>query len=371
MITNYPADPGRLSGGVQAVSARLVAELSRVPDLELHVIHCHSDVSCTQVMGQGNVTLHFIAQSRRRLVPNMLTGVGLIARRLATISPDVVHAHGPSFAVAALRAGYQPIWTIHGVLSQEARNYPGLFNRLSFALASHYERQALARVRCITAVSRYVAEAYRLRTPTVIQVIENPAPAGYFTLPRRPVPGRVLMPAALIPLKDPLTLVRAAAQARAAAPELHLWLAGPLPDARYTARVRAEIKRLGLEGIVHLPGPLAQEQMEMAYAEAAVVALPSRQEVAPMAVVEAMAAGLPVVAAAVGGVPYLIEDGQTGLLVPPGDPVALSQALVRLLNDEALARRMGQAARATAATRFDAARIAGQYLALYRSQGGR
>ena len=77
IVTHYPIDAARISGGIQAVSVRLVAELRRMPGLELHVIHCHADVAEDRIVrdswprpsGQGPVTLHFLGQTRRRIVP--------------------------------------------------------------------------------------------------------------------------------------------------------------------------------------------------------------------------------------------------------------------------------------------------------------
>jgi glycosyltransferase involved in cell wall biosynthesis len=121
-----------------------------------------------------------------------------------------------------------------------------------------------------------------------------------------------------------------------------------------------------LHEAVSLLGSLDAEALASEYSQAAVVALPSRQEVAPMAIIEAMAAGVPVVASAVGGVPYLVEDGVTGRTVPPADPAALAEALAELLRQPQTAQRMGEAGRAAARQRFRPEVIAGQYLALYR-----
>ena len=369
LVTNYPADPAHVAGGVQAVSARLVAELRKTPDLELHVVHCHSDIAENRIVTEGPVTVHYLAQTRQRLIPNMMTGVGRIAAELRRIAPDVVNAHGPSFAVASLQAGYRPIWTIHGVLAQEAALYRGMFHRLSFALARRYERQALAQVETITTVSRYVVETYRGQSQAgcTWHVIDNPAPSDLFTMPREPVTGRILMPASLIPLKDPLTLVQAAPQMRNRVPNLSVHLAGSLADAPYVAEVRREIARLGLDETVTLLGALDAGTLRREYRQAAVVALPSRQEVAPMAVIEALAAGIPVVASRVGGLPYLVEDGVTGRLTPPSDPGALADTLTEILTEPHAAARMGAAGRAVARDRFDPARVASQYLTLYRA----
>jgi glycosyltransferase involved in cell wall biosynthesis len=80
-------------------------------------------------------------------------------------------------------------------------------------------------------------------------------------------------------------------------------------------------------------------------ARAAVVVLPSHREGLPMVLLEAMAHGRAVVATPVGGVPSLVEDGRTGLLVPPGDAEAVRAAMERLLGDPDLRRRLGAAAR--------------------------
>ena len=76
--------------------------------------------------------------------------------------------------------------------------------------------------------------------------------------------------------------------------------------------------------------------------------LPSLYEGMPLSILEAMGAGLPVIATAVDGTPEVVEDGETGLLVPPADPAALARAVVRLLDDRALAVRLGQNGRARA-----------------------
>ena len=83
LVTNYPVDPARVAGGVQAVSARLVAEIRNTPDLELHVIHCHSDIRESRIVTDGPVTVHYLAQTRQRLIPNMMTGVGTDRGRTA------------------------------------------------------------------------------------------------------------------------------------------------------------------------------------------------------------------------------------------------------------------------------------------------
>jgi glycosyltransferase involved in cell wall biosynthesis len=93
--------------------------------------------------------------------------------------------------------------------------------------------------------------------------------------------------------------------------------------------------------------------------------LSSRSEGLPLSIVEAMAAGLPVVAASVGGVPELVVDGETGFLIPPADEVALASALERLVSDADLRRRMGAAGHARAEALFDLPTFHRLHLGLY------
>jgi starch synthase len=91
----------------------------------------------------------------------------------------------------------------------------------------------------------------------------------------------------------------------------------------------------------------------------------SRFEALPLAVLEAMAAGLPVVATAVGGMADIVDDGVTGFLVPPDDPAALADALEAVLGDPALAAAMGAAGRRAAAGRLSPAEMARRVAAVY------
>lgn len=366
LVSFYPADPARISGGIRAVSHLLVEGLRRHADLEVHVIHCHSDIAADRTTADGNVTLHFLALPRRRVVPNMAAGVRRIAATLRDIRPDVVNAHNPSFAVAALEAGYRPVWTIHGVPAEEVRYNPGLFNRLAFGLMGYYERRALAGVREITAISPYIRASYAGRTKARWHLIENPAPDDLFALPRRPAAGRLLLPGSVIPRKDPITLIRGLALARRERPELHLQIAGRINETAYVAQVQAVCRELGQAEHVQLLGVQSQAQMRERYSEAQLVVLSSREEVSPMSAIEGLAAGIPVVTTRAGGAGYVVEDGQTGRVVDVGDAAALAAAILDLLDDPARYREFSVRARAAADARFRLDRVAERYLEAYR-----
>jgi glycosyltransferase involved in cell wall biosynthesis len=172
-------------------------------------------------------------------------------------------------------------------------------------------------------------------------------------------PCRLLTVGRLQAPKDPLTLVRALAELARPGEAV---IAGDGPD---RPAVESEVRRLGLESVVRLAGE--RNDVEELLAAADLFVLSSRSEGLPLSILEAMAAGLPVVASSVGGVPELVVEGETGLLVPPGDPHALAAAIERLLDDSALRRRLGAAGRTRVSEHFDLASARRAHLDLYRT----
>jgi glycosyltransferase involved in cell wall biosynthesis len=100
-----------------------------------------------------------------------------------------------------------------------------------------------------------------------------------------------------------------------------------------------------------------RRDLPLIYPDLDVLVVSSNNEGTPVSAIEAMAAGCPVVATCVGGLPDLVADGETGCLVPPRDPAALAAGILRLLGDRETARRLGEAARAAVAERFAVKRL--------------
>jgi len=145
---------------------------------------------------------------------------------------------------------------------------------------------------------------------------------------------------------------------------------GPLEE-----RLRAQIEAAGLTRVVELPGPLPQEEVIARLAQTRVFALPCVSESGggmdnlPTVLMEAMAAALPVVSTALGGVPEMVEQDVTGFLVAEHAPAALAESLGRLLRDRELAQSLGKAGRAHAAECFAIAKSAQALIELFRQLG--
>jgi len=144
-------------------------------------------------------------------------------------------------------------------------------------------------------------------------------------------------------------------------PRAHLVLLG---DGTLMGAIKARVQADGLQGRVHVLGK--RDNVRECLAASDVFVLSSNWEGSPLAVMEAMAAGLPVISTAVGGVPELVRSGEHGILVPPGDCLAFTQAMRLLSTDSGKRSAMGGAARSFASTAFRVERMVEGYANLYR-----
>jgi glycosyltransferase involved in cell wall biosynthesis len=140
-------------------------------------------------------------------------------------------------------------------------------------------------------------------------------------------------------------LVRALALAREQGADVSLTFAGKEERHGEEAHLRGLVDELQLDGAVSFAGVVAAKDLPILYRAASAFCLPSYREGLPMALLEAMAAGLPSITCAVGGIGDVVVDGDSGLLVPSGDVDRLAAAIVVLASDEDRRRQMGESAR--------------------------
>jgi glycosyltransferase involved in cell wall biosynthesis len=164
----------------------------------------------------------------------------------------------------------------------------------------------------------------------------------------------------LYPVKDHASLVRVLPEL----PEAQLAIAGRGDE---ESNLRALAAELGVAERLHLLG--LRDDVDAILAAADVFVQPSRSEGLPLAVLEAMAHGLPVVATAVGGIPEAIEDQKSGLLVPQGDSAAMARALRQILESPKRAESLSRCARARAETEFSVETMVKSYVELYGTIG--
>jgi len=368
----YPLDTERL-GGVEVAIVYVQRELLKLSDLELQIITCKEELSAPRVVEQGRLRVIYLPRGRFGRVTRHRREVQAILGALRRFEPDIVHAHGSGlYAGAALASPYPAVITVHGIISQEAKLLTGWRNKLRGFFDAQYERAVIRRARHLMLITPYVEKVFAGVFSGKSYLVENACDERFFALERRPVAGRILFAGPVIPRKGVLPLLMALRLVREQVPTVHLRIAGPTmgrPD--YFQACATYVREEGLGEAVSFLGQLAQEQMLAEYATCTVFALPSFQETAPMVIEQAMAAGVPSVATRAGGVPWMLEEGVTGLTLPvpdsaEGDPETLAQALLRLLLDPEMANRMEQRTKEVALARFWPESVARRTLEVYR-----
>ncbi|WP_306391134.1 glycosyltransferase family 4 protein [Telluria beijingensis] len=281
-------------------------------------------------------------------------GLACLARR-----PAIVHVHCASNA-SFLRKSLVLLMARLGGARTVCHLHGGGFRRYALVeagpLLRRWIRHTLEASSRVIALSPGWAAMVRDCAPRArVEVLPNPvrlAAAG-----AQGERGRILFLGRIEPAKGVDELLQACARH----PALRLVLGGA-GDLDWARRRAAE---LGIAGRVELPGWLDARARDAELARAWLFCLPSHVEGLPMAMLEAMAAGVPVVATRVGGIPEALADGLLGLLVPPRDAEALADAIGRLLADETLHARLACAARAAIERHYSAGVVCARLATLY------
>ena len=282
----------------------------------------------------------------------------------------VALAHSHEFTMAFYGAWASRLAGVPHVITMHGRRYYAEKWRRRFAM-----RWAVGASAAVTAVSHPLAEAMQrdlwLRRgrvtviPNGIRSRKASANGIRRELGVGPSDRLLLAVGNLYPVKGHGDLLTALSYLAPRHPAVHLAIAGR-GELAETLNREANARRIGDR--VHLLG-LRNDVAEL-LASADAFVLPSRSEGLPLALLEAMFAGLPIVATRVGEVPAALADGGAGLLVEPGRPDELAKAIERILSDSELARALGTRARERAAE-FDIGTIASRYEALYTPALGR
>lgn len=367
MIAEHSDDEGSVDGGVQAVTKYLVNELVRSEQLELHLLSFKYGADHIETRETGGYTWHQIPATRLGAFAGYRHDQAAMDAHLDRLCPDIVHSQGAGhYGIVATRSRYPAVVTIHGIMSEEAKHAATLRLRLRRRLVSYLsDRYCIQGEKHTILISPYVADYYGDRLAGPRSFIPNPVAPQFFSVQRAESPGRILFAGRLLPLKGVNDLLTATA-AVAKTQDVQLILAGSIDNRNYVARLKSQAAALNIQDIVHFRGILDESQLLDEFARASVLVLPSYQETAPMVIQEAMAAGLPVIATRVGGVPYQIDDGQTGIIFDPHDTQKLTEHLLSILEDESVKKKLSVTARRYAMEHYQAAEVAQQTIETYK-----
>jgi glycosyltransferase involved in cell wall biosynthesis len=338
---------------------------AELPHIEVHVVACTQQPMRSPEKLAPNIFFHSLHVPKLGWMRTAYQGCIRATRaKIRELRPDVVHGQGTErdCALSAVYSGFPNVLTIHGnmrLIAQVNRVRPGSFQWL----AARLERWTIPRsdgVVCITNYTRAAVADLASRTWVVPNAVD---PTFFSVEPQSAEPPLVLCVGNIGQRKNQNALLEALDPLAARRPLRVVFLGGAPPDDGYTATFFRLLSERPWAAYGGFAGRAAlREQLR----QTRVLALPSLEDNCPMAVLEAMAAGVPVVAARVGGLPDLIQQDETGLFCDPFQPESISDAIGRLLDDPLLGTAVAARARQEALSRFHPAVVANRHLEIYR-----
>jgi glycosyltransferase involved in cell wall biosynthesis len=346
--------------------AALLQGLAMIPEIEVHVVSCLRQPVASPEKIAPNIFFHSLVVPKIGWMKTLFQGCIRAARKkIRDIQPDIVHGQGTESdcSLSAVYSGFPNVLTVHGNMRLiAALNQERVFSYNW--LAARLEGFVLPRtngVVCITNYTRNAVKDLARRT----WLLPNAVDAGFFELQAAPPPGVppvILCVGTICPRKNQNAFIRAL-EPLAAQKKIKVVFLGHTDGGGYCAEyLRLVQERTWCEHI-NFAG---RDRVKEHFKTASLLVLPTLEDNCPMVVLEAMAAGVPVLASNVGGVPDLIENEKTGVFCDPARPESFGAGVEKFLANREFAQRLAAAAKAEALRRFHPQVIARQHLEIYR-----
>jgi len=351
--------------------AALLQGLALIPEIEVHVVSCIRRPVTSPEKIAPNIFFHSLVVPQIGWMKTLFQGCVRAARKkIQEIQPDIVHGQGTEAdcSLSAIFSGFPNVLTLHGNMRSVARingDAPFSYNWL----AARLEGFVLPRtdgVVCITSYTQRAVENLARKT----WILPNAVDASFFDVTAAldlAAPPIGLCVGTICGYKNQNDLIRAL-DSLAQEKKFKILFAGGVSKNAYGEEFKRLVRER--EWCEHV-GFLNRAELKARLKVATFLALPTREDNCPMVVLEAMAAGVPVFASAIGGVPDLIQHEVNGLLCNPNQPETFRVATARFLNDKLFANHIAATAKQQALARFQPRVIAQEHVKIYREVLGK
>lgn len=345
--------------------AALLEGFKDIDGLEIHVISGSQARMSSPAKLATNIWFHGFTVPKWGWLRTGYSGCVVSVRNiLAGIQPDLIHAQGTErdCAMAAAFSRRPKVLTIHGncrAIAQLRHSRPFSY----WWLQARLEQFCLPHFDGVVCISKYT-QGWVSGLAKKTWLLPNAVDSAFFDIQPKNTPEVpvILVVANVDARKNQIGLIHSLDGLSKQRP-FEVRFFGKCGEDSYGREFRelVEVRPWCFWG-----GMLGREELRQQFAQATAVMLPTWEDNCPMVVLEAQAAGVPVIASNVGGVPDLVQDGHTGLLTDPARPETMAKALVRLLGDPNLTKRLADEGRRQAKARFHPKVIAEKHLQIYR-----
>jgi glycosyltransferase involved in cell wall biosynthesis len=352
----------------------LLQGFALIPDIKVHVVSCSQRSMQSPKKLAENIWFHSLHVKK---IGWMRTGyqgcIRAVRRKLNEIRPDIVHGQGTErdCCISAIFSGYPNVLTIHGnmrLISKLTRAKPFSF----YWINSYLEAFTIPRTAGVVCISNYTNSAVQCLAKKT-WIVPNAVDSSFLTVGK----NRVISQANPTTLKTtPVILVVGNIEQRKNQNDFIRALDSFVLEKPFQARffgfcgdseyARDFRKLVGSRPWCYFGGMIGREELKKEFEKASILALPTHEDNCPMVVLEAMAAGVPVMASKVGGITDLIDGSTTGLFCDPFEPESFRHCIMQFLEDSQLAKRFADAAFKKAFECYHPKVIASRHLQIYK-----
>jgi glycosyltransferase involved in cell wall biosynthesis len=377
MGTIYPIDDTHIRGGVEAVAFYLTQALAKADNIDLHIVSCNCHIKKDFEEKRGRVNFHWIATGKRLSNLRSLTlDAWRVQKVFKRLHPDIIHVQGISQYGVAARGFKNVVLAVHGIewlvdSMKQTHHYSGLVGWYRRWTGLAITKRSLENANVIISnagdyIPRLLINYIKHKMVYYIGNLVDPA---FFNEP--PI-SRIddelpylLWAGQINERKNLLELLAAFAIVVDRLPRINLVLIGPISNSEYYALLRKSMIALNLTEKVSFLGFVEQEMVLAIYKRAALFVMTSIEETAPMAIAQALAAGVPVIATRVGGIPWMVDEGKTGFLVESGAVQHMADLMIEIISDQAKHDEMALAAQQSAIEKFSQKQVLSSLINVY------
>jgi glycosyltransferase involved in cell wall biosynthesis len=356
---------GALTPVFGAAPEALLQGFALLPEVEVHVVGCTMKPMKSPEKLAENIWFHSVYVPKIGWMRTSYNGcVRAVRRKLKTIHPEIVHGQGTEreCAMSAAFSRFPNVVTVHGNMRLIAEvNQAKTFS--FYWLAAQLEKATLPRTRGVVCITHYTQQAVSdLARKT--WVVPNAVDATFFDVQSEPDDTATILCVGQVSHRKNQNRFIEALDSLAAKRKLRVvFLGGAEKDDPYMVDFLALVEK---RPWCEYAGFADRDSLKERLKTAAMLALPSLEDNCPMVVLEAMAAGVPVLAAKVGGLPDLIEDGKNGVFLDPLDAASMRAGVEKILDDRGMAKGLVATAKQQARERYHPLVIAKRHVEIYR-----
>lgn len=375
-IGEFPLPGNSPSAGPENVLNNLVKGINNFDkSINIDILSIHNDINQAFVSEYlPNVFVHYFP--RLPFLPRSFGDPIIVKKFLGKNSFDLIHAHYPIALSKIMDTETPKILTLHGMFHLEKEFVSNPFVNLFYHdYNMHMLKKIAPKLDGFVAISPYVISELSnkgicIKNKNIFQ-INNPIGDSFFSIEKgKNVSNNLIFyPARITERKNQLAAISSIKLVKKEISSLKLVFTGGY-DLDYLKKLNDAIISNDLNNVVEYRGKVPRDQILQLYNSSSILWMLSRQETQPMAIIEAMATGTPVIASNINSNSYLVEHGVTGYLVDPDDPIKIAEYTVELLNNKEKRMKMGENAKSVAQKQYHSDAVIEKTLKMYEKVMG-